>query len=87
MMNDLFADMLTKFLIVFMDNMLIATKQLTDDKHTNYISRVLQRLHNNDPFLNQSKCIFFKKEIKFLGLNMLGNKIKMDEIKVKVVVD
>lgn len=52
MMNDLFMDMLAKFLIVFMDDMLIKTKQLTDDEHMNCIQQVLQRLCDNNLFLN-----------------------------------
>jgi hypothetical protein len=81
MMNAIFAEEIRAgWLTVYMDDMLIATK---DDPwlHTQYVKRVLQRLMDHDLYLKPEKCLFHQKRIEFLGVVLENNTVQMDPSK------
>ena len=62
MMNDICKDKINEgWLLIYMDEVLI----FTDDhsKMEEYTKRVLQKLHDNDLFLNLDKCVFDVSEV------------------------
>jgi len=68
-----------------MDDILI----FTDDhpKIEEYTKRVLQKLHDNDLFLNLDKCAFDITEVEYLGLIIKENKIAMEPTKLAGIAD
>ena len=44
-------------------------------------------MEENDLFLKPEKCIFKEKEIEFLGLYITEEGVKMDEVKVKAIME
>ncbi|GJP83358.1 hypothetical protein CLOP_g13520 [Closterium sp. NIES-67] len=85
MMNDIFRDFLDRFVIVFIDDILIYSKSL--DEHVHHIRQVLTRLRQHRLFVKQSKCEFARSSIPFLGHIISHNQLSMDPSKVKAVQD
>jgi len=68
-----------------MDDILI----FTDDhpKMEEYMKRVLQKLHDNDLFLNLNKCVFDVTKVEYLGLIIKENEIAMEPTKLAGIAD
>src|ERR1700761_9484522 len=87
MMNMQFADITaTGQVIIYMDNILIATEEDTK-KHRELVHKVLERLVKLDLYLKPSKCQFEVRKIEFLGVVLKGGTVTMDLIKVAGVQD
>ena len=86
-MNAIFAEEIAEgWLIVYMDNVLVATK---DDLqlHKKCVHRMLEKLRKHDLYLKPEKCIFKQHKIKFLGVIFKNGTVQMDPAKVKSVAD
>ena len=87
MMNAIFAEEIAEgWLIVYMDNILVATK---DDQefHNQCVHQMLEKLKKHDLYLKPEKCVFNQTRIKFLGVILEGRTIQMDPVKVKGMAD
>ena len=49
--------------------------------------QVLQKLEVNDLFLNLDKCVFDVKEVKYLGMYIKENQIKIKQTKLEGIID
>jgi hypothetical protein len=65
LMNSVFMPELDKFVVVFIDDILVYSKN--EDEHTEHLHIVLQRLRDHRIYAKLSKCDFWLREIKFLG--------------------
>ena len=59
-------EFLDKFVVVFIDDILIFSK--TKEEHAGHIRLVLQKLREYKLYAKWSKCEFWLKEVSFLGL-------------------
>ena len=87
MMNAIFTEEMAEgWLIVYMDDILITTK---DDHqfHEKCIHRMLEKLRKHDLYLKPEKCAFKQCKIKFLGVILKNGTAQMDPAKVKGVAD
>ena len=84
-MNDVLRPFLDKFVVVFLDDILIYSK--TPEDHAKHLRLVLQKLREHRLFAKQSKCEFFLPEVEFLGHVVGADGVKMDERKVAAVRD
>ena len=64
-MNNVMHKYVDKFMVIFIDDILIYSKY--EEKHKEYLKFVLQELRENQCFAKFSKCDFFKDKIKYLG--------------------
>ncbi|XP_016168790.1 uncharacterized protein LOC107611368 [Arachis ipaensis] len=64
-MNRIFHPYLDKFVVVFIDDILIYSK--TEDEYADHLRTVLQILKDRKLFAKLAKCEFWKAEVKFLG--------------------
>jgi len=81
MMNDVFRTVIVKgIVIVYLDDILIFTK--TEEEHEQAVQRVLEILMEHKLFLRLEKCEFHQKQIEYLGLVILENKVAIDPVKV-----
>jgi len=81
MMNDVFRTVIVEgIVIVYLDDILIFTK--TEEEHKQAVRRVLEILAEHKLFLRPEKCEFHRKQIEYLGLVILENKVVMDPVKV-----
>jgi hypothetical protein len=85
LMNSLFMLELDKFVVVFIDDILVYSK--SEDEHTKHLHTVLQRLRDHRLYAKFSKCDFWLREIKFLGHTISQDGIAVDPEKVQEVMD
>ncbi|WVZ89065.1 hypothetical protein U9M48_035522 [Paspalum notatum var. saurae] len=79
LMNSVFMDYLDKFVVVFIDDILIYSK--TEAEH----ELVLQRLREHKLYAKFSKCEFWIDEVRFLGHVVSKGGIAVDPSKVSTV--
>jgi hypothetical protein len=65
LMNKVFMEYLDKFVVVFIDDILIFSK--TEEEHEEHIRLVLEKLRSNQLHAKFSKCEFWLTEVAFLG--------------------
>ncbi|WVZ49169.1 hypothetical protein U9M48_000546 [Paspalum notatum var. saurae] len=65
MMNSVFMNELDKFVVVFIDDILIYSK--SEEEHKEHLRIVLNRLREHKLYAKFSKCAFWLKEVSFLG--------------------
>jgi len=81
MMNDVFRTVIAEgIVVVYLDNILIFTKM--EEEHKRAVRRVLEILTEHKLFLHLEKCEFHQKQIEYLRLVILENKVAMDPVKV-----
>ena len=86
MMNEIFADM-DDVVIVYIDDLMIFTKTNNQAEHDRIVLKVLRCLEENDLFVKPEKCTFCTTEVDFLGMIVGRDGIKMDQTKVKAILD
>jgi hypothetical protein len=64
LMNKVFMEYLYKFVVVFIDDILIFSNN--EEDHDEHLRVVLQKLRENQLYANLSKCEFWLKEVSFL---------------------
>jgi hypothetical protein len=83
LMNSVFMLELDKFVVVFIDNILIYSRSM--EEHEEHLRIVLQRLREHQLHAKFSKCEFWIKEVPFLGHVVSPEGITVDSGKVKEV--
>ncbi|KAG2390376.1 uncharacterized protein HKW66_Vig0222180 [Vigna angularis] len=84
-MNRIFRPYLDKFVVVFIDDILIYSKSF--EEHEDHLRTVLSVLREKELYAKRSKCQFWMKEIQFLGHVVSAGGIAVDPAKVKAVLD
>jgi hypothetical protein len=83
LMNKLFMEYLDKFVVVFIDDILIFSK--SEEEHEEHLRLVLQKLRENQLYAKLSKCEFWLKEVSFLGHIISEGGISVDPSKFESV--
>ena len=83
LMHEIFRPFLDDFVIVFLDDILIYSKNLID--HRRHLRTVLDVLRQNKLYAKKSKCDFFRDHIEFLGHRIDREGIHMMDDKVKAI--
>ena len=82
-MNDMLRPLLGKFVVVYIDDILIYSKDAKE--HTSHVRQVLELLRANHYHIKLPKCEFEQEEVKFLGHIIGCNGVKVDPAKVAVI--
>ena len=83
LMNKVFMKYLDKFVVVFIDDILIYSKM--PEEHEQHLRIVLEELQKNQLYAKFSKCEFWLREVGFLGHVLTRDGIAVDPSKVKDV--
>ncbi|GKC06018.1 reverse transcriptase domain-containing protein [Tanacetum coccineum] len=83
LMNRVCRPYLDKFVIVFIDDILIYSK--TQEEHVEHLRLVLKLLKKERLYAKFSKCEFWLREVQFLRHVINGNGIHVDHSKIKAV--
>jgi hypothetical protein len=76
---------LDKFVVVFIDDILIYSKN--EEEHATHLRIVLTRLREHQLYAKFSKCAFWLEEIQFLGHVLSAKGIAVDPSKVKDILE
>jgi hypothetical protein len=85
LMNSIFMAELDKFIVVFIDDILVYSK--SKKEHEGHLRSVLQRLRGHQLHAKYSKCEFWLGEEPFLGHMIYLEGISVDPSKVCYVLD
>jgi hypothetical protein len=85
LMNSVFMQELNKYVVVFIDDILIYSKNPED--HAKHLHVILQRLRDHHLYAKFSKCEFWLDIVKFLGHTISRDGISVDPSKVQEVMD
>jgi len=80
LMNSVFMPKLDKFVVVFIDDILIYSKN--EAEHEQHLRIVLQRLRDHKLYAKFSKCEFWLDTVKFLGHTISSEGISVDPSRV-----
>jgi hypothetical protein len=84
LMNKVFMEYLDRFIVVFIDDILIYSK--SDSDHEEHLRLVLKKLRDNQLYAKYSKCEFWIDKVSFLGHIISNGGITVDPAKVKGIV-
>ena len=85
LMNNIISNYLDKFMVVFIDDMLIYSKN--EQEHEEHLKIVLQVLREQQLYATFSQCDFFKEKIQYLGHLVSKEGISVDLEKVKAIME
>nr|GFC95837.1 putative reverse transcriptase domain-containing protein [Tanacetum cinerariifolium] len=83
LMNRIFHEFLDKFVIVFIDDILVFSK--SKEEHEDHLRTVLQTLRREKLYAKFSKCEFWLRSVAFLGHIVSAEGIMMDPAKVEAI--
>jgi len=86
MMNKLLRDLInTGKVAAFIDNVIVGTE--IEEGHDKIVAEVIRKLEENYLYMKPEKCRWKVKEVGFLGVVIGPERIKMEEEKVKGVLE
>ena len=83
LMNKVFMEFLDKFVVVFIDDILIYSK--SEEEHEQHLRLVLEKLKEHQLYAKFSKCDFWLSEVKFLGHVISAQGVAVDPSNVESV--
>jgi hypothetical protein len=85
MMNKVFMEFLDKFVVVFIEDILIYSKR--KEEHKTHLCAILEKLREHKLYAKFSKCEFWLSEVGFLGHIVTKDGIVVDPAKVTTVIE
>jgi hypothetical protein len=85
LMNKVFMEYLDKFMVVFINDILIFSK--AEEEHETHLSLVMEKLRAHQLYTKFSKCEFWLSEVAFLGHVISDGGVSVDPGKVKDVLN
>lgn len=82
-MNDLLREYLNDFVVVYIDDVLIFSKN--EAEHLEHVRKVMVKLRDAGFYAKSSKCVFGASQVEFCGHTIGGGKIQMSQAKVDAV--
>jgi hypothetical protein len=85
LMNNVLSKFLDKFVLVFIDDILIYSKNR--EEHEEHLRLVLQVLREHQLYAKFSKCDFFQKQIHYLGHVLSEEGVAVDPDKIRSIME
>jgi hypothetical protein len=85
LMNKVFMEYLDKFVIVFIDDILVYSK--TEEEHEEHLRLVLGALREHQLYAKFTKCQFWLKEVGFLGHVLSAWGVSVDPSLIKSIME
>ena len=83
LMNKVFMEYLDRFVMVFIDDILIYSK--TAEEHEQHLRLALEKLREHQLYAKFNKCEFWLSEVKFLGHVISAQGVAVDPTNVELV--
>jgi hypothetical protein len=84
-MNDIFSDLLDVCVIVYLDDILIYSDDMS--QHKKHVKEVLRRLRKHGLYANARKCKFHRDSVEYLGYILTSDGLHMAKDKVQTILD
>jgi len=85
-MNELLRDIInTGRVVVFIDDVIVGTE--SEKGHDELVAEIIKRLEENDLYVKPEKCKWKVREVEILGVVIEPNGIKMEEEKIRGVLE
>jgi len=86
MINELLRDLINiEKVRSFIDDIMVGME--TEERYNELVAEILRRLEENDLYVKLEKCKWKVREVNFLEVVLQPEGIKIEEAKVKVVLD
>ncbi|MBW0566860.1 hypothetical protein O181_106575, partial [Austropuccinia psidii MF-1] len=85
LVNDIFADLLDIFAVVYLDDIMVFSS--SEEEHVKHVASALQRLGDNNFFSKASKCVFHASSVEYPGYVVSSDGLKMDSSKVQQILN
>jgi hypothetical protein len=85
LMNKVFMEYLDKFVVVFIDDILVFSR--TEEEHEVHLRLVLEKLRAHQLYAKFSKCEFWITEVAFLGHIISAGGVSVELSKVKEIIN
>lgn len=85
LMNDIFRPLIGKFVLVYLDDVLVYSRN--EHEHKEHLRIMLNLLREHQLFIKRSKCEIALKSIKFLGCVVTSEGITIDPQKLQAITD
>lgn len=85
LMNELLTDYLRKFVLVFFDDILVYSRNLT--RHLEHVKLVFDRLQKNQFYVKKKKCSFGQSKVKYLGHIISAQGVPTDPEKITAMIE
>jgi len=82
-MNDVFSDLLDVCVVVYLDDILIYSDNIT--QHRSHVKEVLKRLQKTGLYRKAEKCKFHSDSVEYLGYVLSPSGLTMSDAKVKTI--
>ena len=82
-MNDVFSDLLDVCVVVYLDDILIYSDNIT--QHRKHVKEVLKRLRKAGLYAKAEKCKFHSDSVEYLGYALSPSGLTMSNAKVKTI--
>ncbi|KAL0197572.1 hypothetical protein M9458_006112, partial [Cirrhinus mrigala] len=82
-MNEVFREFLHRFVIVYIDDILIYSRNMAEHRH--HVQQVLHKLREHRLYLKLEKCEFHRPSVHFLGYIISAEGVQMDQGKISVI--
>jgi hypothetical protein len=85
LMNYIFMDYLDKFVVVYLDDILVYSKN--EEEHAKHLRLVLEKLREHQLYAKYSKCEFWLSEVTYLGHVISKDGIAVNPERVQTILD
>ncbi|MBW0507449.1 hypothetical protein O181_047164 [Austropuccinia psidii MF-1] len=85
LVNDIFAEFLEIFVLVYLDDIMVFSS--SEEEHFRHVASVLQILRDNNLFAKASKCVFHAASVEYFGYVVSIDGLKIDSSKFQQILN
>src|ERR1041385_8573444 len=85
LMNYIFMEYLDKFVVVYLDDILVYSKN--EEEHAQYLRLILEKLREHKLYAKYSKCEFWIPEVTYLGHGISKDGIAVTPERIQAILD
>jgi hypothetical protein len=85
LMNDVFRKFLNDFVVCYLDDILVFSKN--EEEHINHVRLVLEKLRTTGLYAKLEKCVFHQPQVEFLGYIISREGLSMDPQKIRTFIE